>query len=195
MRVSTIAASQNKYLGRASLATVTTVGHSLTGLSIAVLTLPKGRSLMWYLLVGHFFIFFANVPDFPLPGWGHASYEVSHSIFLTGLLASIMALLLLHPRFNEQVGAKVIFFWSLTWLGHMVLDALYNHGQGIGIFWPLSDAHLVLPVPWFETLTWPPFTEHNRKVFLIELGFYGALLLTCIGIRSRSKSRNATVSS
>lgn len=167
---------------------VTTVGHSLTGLSIAVLALPKGKSLMWYLLVGHFFIFFANVPDFPLPGWGHASYEVSHSVFLTGLLASMMALLLFLPKFNEQVGAKVVLFWSITWLGHMVLDALYNHGQGIGIFWPISDAHLVLPVPWFETLTWPPFTEHNRRVFLIELGVYGALLLLCIWMRSRRRT-------
>jgi len=167
---------------------VTTVGHSLAGLSIAVLTLPKGRSLMWYLLVGQFFIFFANVPDFPLPGWGHASYEISHSVFLTGLLASMVALLLLHPKFNEQVGAKVVLFWSITWLTHMVLDALYNHGQGIGIFWPVSDAHLVLPVPWFETLTWPPFTEHNRRVFLIELAVFGALLGCCVWIRSRSKS-------
>lgn len=173
---------------RGNLPFVTTVGHSLTGLSIAVLTLPKGRSLIWYLLIGHFFIFFANVPDFPLPGWGHASYEVSHSVFLTGLLASMMALLLLHPKFNEEVGAKVVLFWSITWLTHMVLDALYNHGQGIGIFWPFSDAHLVLPVPWFETLTWPPKTSHNLRVFLIELGVYGLLLAVCVWIRSLSKS-------
>ena len=149
---------------------MTTVGHSLTGLSIAVLTLPKGKSLLWYLLVGHFFIFFANVPDFPLPGWGHASYQVSHSIFLTGLLASFLALLLLHPRFNEQVGAKVVLFWSIN---------------GIGIFWPISDAHLVLPLPWFETLTWPPFTEHNRSVFGIELAFYGTVLAFCLLVRRR----------
>jgi len=173
---------------RGNLPFVTTVGHSLAGLSIAVLTLPKGRSLMWYLLIGHFFIFFANVPDFPLPGWGHASYEVSHSVFLTGLLASMMALLLLLPKFNEQVGAKVVLFWSITWLTHMVLDALYNHGQGIGIFWPFSNAHLVLPLPWFETLTWPPKTSHNLRVFLIELGVYGALLGVSVWIRSLSKS-------
>jgi hypothetical protein len=71
----------------------------------------------------------------------------------------------------------------------MLLDALYNHGRGIGIFWPLSDAHLILPVPWFETLTWPPKSDHNLRVFLIELGVYGALLLACLFIRSRRKSR------
>jgi len=185
----TTGTSQDLYLPRRdSLAAVTTVGHSLTGLSIAVLALPKGKSLMWYLLVGHFFIFFANLPDFPLPGWGHASYQVSHSIFLTGLLASMMVLLLFLPKFNEQVGMKVVLFWSITWLGHMVLDAMYNHGQGIGIFWPFSDAHLVLTTPWFETLTWPPFSEHNRRVFLIELGVYGALLLLSIWIRSRRRT-------
>ena len=154
-----------------------------------MLTLPRGKSLIWYLLVGHMFIFFANVPDFPFPGWGHASYHVSHSIFVTGLLASFVALLLLYPKFDEQVGRRVVFFWSLTWLSHMVLDAMYNHGNGIGIFWPVSDAHLVLPVPWFETLTWPPITEHNRRVFLIELVFYGGLLAVCLLLRSRFRAR------
>lgn len=169
---------------------MTTLGHSLTGLSIAVLTLPRGKSLLWYLLVGHFFVFFANVPDFPLPHWGHASYQVSHSIFVTGLLASLPALLLFYPKFDEQVGVRVVFWWAVTWLSHMVLDALYNHGNGIGIFWPLSDAHLALPLPWFETLTWPPFTEHNRSVFLTELVAYGGLLLVCLILRSRFVSRS-----
>ena len=164
---------------------MTTIGHSVTGLSIAVLVLPTGRSLLWYLLVGHFFVFFANVPDFPLPNWGHASYQVSHSIFVTGLLASLMALLLLNPAFNRQVGAKIVFWWAVTWLGHMVLDSMYNHGNGIGIFWPFSDTHLVLPLPWFETLTWPPFTEHNRSVFLIEIAFFGSILALCLWLRHR----------
>ena len=162
---------------------MTTVGHSLTGLSIAVLTLPKGRSLIWYLLIGQFFVFFANVPDFPLPGWGHDSYQISHSVFLTALLASMMATLLLLPKFNEQVGAKVMFFWSITWLTHMVLDALYSHGNGIGIFWPLSDAHLILPISWFDTLSWPPVSEHNRRVFAIEIAVYGTVLAMCIAAR------------
>jgi hypothetical protein len=164
---------------------MTTVGHSLAGISIAVLTLPRGRSLLWYLLVGHLFVFFANIPDFPLPGWGHASYEVSHSVFVTGLLASAMALLLLVPGFDSRVGGKVIVLWSLAWMSHMVLDAIYNHGLGIGVFWPFSDAHLVLPLPWFETLTWPPFTEHNRRVFAIEFSVYSIVLALCLLIRTR----------
>ena len=173
---------------------MTTIGHSVTGLSIAVLILPKGRSLIWYLLVGHFFVFFANIPDFPLKNWGHASYHVSHSIFVTGLLASFLLLLLLNPAFKRQIGAKIVFWWSITWLSHMLLDSFYNHGRGIGIFWPFSDAHLAFPLPWFETLTWPPKTMENRQIFLTELRFYGALLLVCVWIRSRSKSRNSSVS-
>ncbi len=164
---------------------MTTVGHSLTGLSIAALALPKGRSLTWYLLVGHLFVFFANVPDFPLPGWGHAEYEVSHSIFVTGMLVIPMALLLLVPKFDEKVGARVVSLWALAWFSHMVLDSLYSHGNGIGIFWPVSDAHLALPLPWFHTLTWPPFTEHNRGVFLIEIAVYGTLLALCLLLRRR----------
>jgi membrane-bound metal-dependent hydrolase YbcI (DUF457 family) len=165
---------------------MTTVGHGLTGLSIAVLTLPRGRSLLWYLLVGHFFIFFANVPDFPLPGWGHADYHISHSIFVTALLASFLALLLLLPGFNAQVGAKVLLAWSLAWFSHMPLDALYSHNIGIAIFWPFSDAHLSMPVPWFDTIRWPPRSAHNLRVFGIETLCFGVLLIMCIGLRRLS---------
>lgn len=164
---------------------MTTVGHSLAGLSIAALTLPKGRSLLWYLLVGHLFVLFANLPDLPLPNWGHGSYEVSHSIFVTLLLAASLCLLLLVPGLDRRVGFRVLAGWALAWLSHMVLDAMYNHGLGIGIFWPFSEAHLVLPVPWFETLSWPPFTEHNRDVFATELAFYGTLLIVCLMLRRR----------
>ena len=175
---------------RDRLTVVTTVGHSLTGLSIAVLALPRGRSLVWYLLIGHFFVFFANVPDFPLPGWGHDSYQVSHSIFLTTLLAALMALLLLVPKFNAQVGAKVILTWTAAWFSHMLLDSLYSHGQGIGIFWPFSDAHLALPIAWFDTLSWPPISDHNRRVFAIELAVYGPLLAACVWMRSLEPTCN-----
>lgn len=179
-----------RYVPLATLSHMTTVGHSLTGLSIAVLTLPRGKSLWWYLVVGHFFIFFANVPDFPLPGWGHDSYHVSHSVFLTALLASLLALLLLLPRFSEQVGRKVLYAWAGAWFSHMLLDSMYNHGQGIGVFWPLSDAHLILTVPWFETLSWPPITERNLRVFLVEIVVFGAILAACAFVRSR-RQKNA----
>lgn len=175
---------------RDRLARVTTVGHSLAGLSIAALALPRGRSLLWYIVFGHFFVFFANLPDFPLPGWGHDSYQVSHSIFLAALLASLLALLLFLPKFNAQVGKTMVVAWSITWLSHMLLDSMYSHGMGIGIFWPLSNAHLALPLPWFETLRWPPVSEHNRSVLITEIGVFGTLLLLCVSLR---RLRNSTL--
>ncbi len=81
---------------------MTTIGHSLTGLSLAVLTLPHGQSRRWYLLTTVLFVVFANLSDFPLPGWGHYSYHVSHSVFVTALLASLMSLLLLLPTFHAR---------------------------------------------------------------------------------------------
>ena len=188
MYVDLLAVFMDLLLPHDNLLIMTTVGHSLTGLSIAVLTLPRGKTLLWYLVVGHFFVFFANVPDLPLPGWGHASYHISHSIYLTALLSSLLAVLLLLPKFSDQVGRKVVIAWTATWFSHMLLDALYNHGKGIGVFWPFSEAHLILAVPWFETLTWPPWSNHNLRVFLIELGVYGTLLLACLLIRSRLRS-------
>ena len=162
---------------------MTTVGHSLTGLSLAALTLPRGKSLLWYLVIGHFFIFFANLPDFPLPGWGHRYYQISHSVFVTTLLVSLLSMLLLLPRFDRAVGARIVAAWSFTWLSHMLLDSLYAHGAGIGVFWPFSNAHLALPVPWFETLRWPPISEHNRNVFRTELLVFGTLFTLCMGVR------------
>jgi hypothetical protein len=162
---------------------MTTVGHSLTGLSIAALALPAGRSLTWYFLIGHLFILFANIPDLPLPGWGHSQYQISHSLFVTALLAAPLWLLRLVPGFDEKVSARVLVLWTLTWLSHMVLDSLYSHGNGIGIYWPFSDAHLSLPIPWFHTLTWPPMTEHNRNVFLTEFGVYGTVFALCLLFR------------
>jgi hypothetical protein len=62
----------------------------------------------------------------------------------------------------------------------MPLDSIYSHGHGIGIFWPFSDAHLAMPIPWFDTLTWPPKTAHNLDVFRTELIFYGTVLAMCV---------------
>jgi membrane-bound metal-dependent hydrolase YbcI (DUF457 family) len=162
---------------------VTTVGHSLIGIAIAALTLPQAQTRRWYFFIGAGFVFFANLPDYPLPGWGHNSYLVSHSIFVTALLAALLGLLLLWPTFQAGVGKRVLVAWSAAWFSHMLLDSMYNHGQGIAIFWPLSDAHLAMPVSWFETIRLPAKSEHNLRVFAIEAMVFGAALLGCIGVR------------
>jgi len=169
---------------------VTTVGHSLTGLSFAVLTLPRGQSRRWYLLMAVLFVVIANVSDFPLPGWGHYSYHVSHSIFVTALLASLSALLLLWPSFHARLGVKVIVAWSAAWLSHMPLDSMYAHGLGIAIFWPFSNAHLAMPVSWFETISLPARSTHNLRVFAIETMVFGGVLISCVGLRRAWSRRN-----
>jgi membrane-bound metal-dependent hydrolase YbcI (DUF457 family) len=162
---------------------VTTVGHTLAGLSIAVLTLPRKQMYRWYVLTGLCFVFFANVPDLPLPGWGHNLYYVSHSVFVTLLLAILLALLLLWPTFRVVVAGRVVAAWSAAWLSHMVLDSMYAHGRGIAIFWPFSGAHLAMPVPWFETLNMPVRSAHNLRVFAIEAMVYGLIFVLCVGLR------------
>lgn len=137
------------------------------------------------------YILFANLPDFPFPGWGHSNYHVSHSLFVTLLLSSLLGLLLLWPKIREQLRGKVLLAWSLAWLSHMPLDSLYNHGRGIAIFWPFSDAHLAMPVAWFSTITWPPRSEHNLRVFATEAVFYGLILITCIALRHTLRRRGS----
>jgi len=162
---------------------VTTIGHSLTGLSLAALTLPPGQSRRLYVLTTAIFVALANVADLPLPGWGHSAYHVSHSIFVTALLASLMALLLFWPTFHAKVGVKVIAAWSIAWLSHLPLDSMYAHGQGIAIFWPFSEAHLAMPVPWFETVSLPARTVENLRVFGVETAVFGAALVASVGLR------------
>ena len=165
----------------------------MTGLSLAVLTLPPAQSSRWYLLTGLCFVFFANVPDFSLPGWGHDAYHVSHSVFVTLLLASLLALLLLWTTFRVSVGRRVVVAWSAAWFSHMVLDSLYAHGRGIAIFWPFSDAHLAMPIPWFETLSLPVRSAHNLRVFAIEALAYTVFLVSCIGLRWAWSQRSCWV--
>jgi len=98
-------------------------------------------------------------------------------------LSSLLALLLYWPIVNEQVGAKVLAAWSIAWFSHLLLDSMYAHGQGIAIFWPFSDAHLAMPVSWFETIRLPVRSEHNLHVFRIELLVYGIVLFCCAGLR------------
>ena len=104
-------------------------------------------------------------------------------MFVTALLTSLLSMLVLLPRFDRTVGARIVAAWAFTWLSHMFLDSLYAHGAGIGIFWPFSNAHLALPVPWFETLRWPPVSEHNRNVIRTELLVFGTVLAVCLGMR------------
>lgn len=151
------------------------------GATIALFAVPNGASKIRRngTILG--FLILANVPDLKFPGWGHERYDISHSIFSIGLLAAILVSL---PLFSGKIrnwigGMKVAVLGTLAMLSHLLLDSTYNHGKGIGLFWPFSEAKLNLALPWFETLqtNLPGITLHSLRVMAIELLFFGAVFL------------------
>jgi hypothetical protein len=182
---------------------VTSIGHTFTGLALSTLVLvPRARgradepraarrdraSQRANILRANLAGCLANAPDFPFPGWGHDAYAVSHSFFVNGLLFLVYAALVLSapPLRRWTGGATGALVVGAAWLGHMLLDSFYAHGRGLAVYWPLSDAHLALPIPIFETLTMDPvFSVHNLRVFAIELVVYGALLAAAVAMHRR----------
>lgn len=147
------------------------VGHTLMGLTIGYLAAPNRQPKTTWLATT---AFFANAPDLPLPCWGHARYDISHSIFSTTVAIAVVIMLtkLLYP-----VPRRLTIACGIAWYSHLLLDTLYNHGQGLAMFWPISKARIAMPIPWFNTLSLERvFSLHNLKVCAIELLVYGTIL-------------------
>ena len=163
---------------------MTPVGHSLVGLSIGVLCMPQGQSprTRAAFLVG--FMFSANIPDFPIPGWGHYRYHISHSLFVSGAMIVAAAVLLrLWRRTRPTLGSMpVLLGGAAAWLSHLLLDSLYSHGRGLAVFWPFSTARFALPVPWLHNLyaSPPPLDEHTVRVCLVEAACFLPLVLLAV---------------
>lgn len=166
---------------------MTPVGHTLTGLALGVLTLPR-RATGWHRTL-HLAVYgaLASVPDFPLPHWGHERYDISHSVFVNALLIGLcITLLAVWSTARQRAGGwSVVVGGGLAWLSHLLLDAFYNHGLGVAIFWPFSPARLVLPIVWFTTLPslHPPLTWDVARIFAVEGLVYGGVLLGALGVR------------
>lgn len=164
---------------------MTSVGHSLMGTAIGLFCMPRGASVRWK--VGYFMVFLVlpNIPDLPVAHWGHQRYDISHSLFVNLFLCLIMvALLGWHQNIRRFIGdGKVIGAAVAAWLSHLVLDSLYNHGQGVAIFWPLSDARLALPIPWFAVAPFPPFNLALLQECAIEFVSYVPLVLLAYCLR------------
>ncbi|MFW6051344.1 MAG: metal-dependent hydrolase [Myxococcota bacterium] len=164
---------------------MTTVGHTLTGLAIAFAALPSGPDARRRRGLAVLCALAANAPDAPLPGWGHDAYHVSHSLFVNAAIILAFPLML---RGSDRA-RRAVAGWrgygvvAGAWMSHMLLDSFYNHGRGIAVFWPVSDAHLVLPIPWFSTVRPPWRSAHNLQVFGIELLVYGSVLLAALAWR------------
>lgn len=165
---------------------MTPIGHTLTGLTIGVLALPRAASRARVFLQLTTCGVLANVPDFPLPHWGHDRYDISHSLFVNLLLLGLMALLFAGwPTARQRVGGwPAIRGGGLAWLSHLLLDSFYNHGLGIAIFWPFSTARLVLPIVWFTALpsSPPPLTWATAQIFAVEGLVYGGVFLVVVGV-------------
>ena len=169
---------------------MTPVGHSLFGISVAILCIPKLKTIWAKALFLMSFVLLANIPDFPITGWGHKQYHVSHSLFVNlAMIVVIVVVLSLWNNVRELIGGKrVILGGAIAWLSHFLLDSFYNHGLGIAIYWPFGDGVLALPMPWFSKLqvSTLPFNAHTIKVYLVEFLFYFSLLLISIYLRKKS---------
>lgn len=164
---------------------MTPIGHSLAGLSLAVLGAPLPRSLRAHALFAAAFVVLPNIPDAPIPGWGHDDYRVSHSLLVNAALAALLVRLLsLSARLWAAIGgARGALCGALAWQSHFLLDSFYNHGKGVAIYWPVSRARLVLTMPWFNTLPRWTLEWSTARIVLIEAGFYGTILLLAIAAR------------
>ena len=166
---------------------MTTVGHTLTGLGIGMICMPEKQPRRSKTIHLAFFGLLANVPDLPFPYWGHARYYISHSLFVAlALMLALACTLAFLPGLRARLGGwPVVIGGACAWLSHLLLDTLYNNGKGLRMFWPLSNFRMALPIPWFSAVQQkpPPFTPATMHIFLVELAFYGSMLLLVILLR------------
>lgn len=165
---------------------MTFVGHSLMGATLAQVALPIGATWKRWFLVVNVYALLAFFPDLPLPGWGHSAYFFSHSLFVNLLLIIPLTVAGCIGRAPAPLNTRpLVLGAAAVWLSHFPLDALYNHGQGVAIYWPFSSATLNLALPWFETLNMraPLTAAPNARVFLIEAMIYLPLFLLVAGGR------------
>ena len=172
---------------------MTAVGHSIVGATMAVWVLQSGASAKRKAITLAMFAFLANLPDLPFPGWGHDDYLRSHSFLVVGVLMGVLALALYLLRVVRTfIGSGWVLVAAVAAaLSHIVLDATYNHGLGLGVLWPLSEARLALPIPFLETVRepFPAFTRHTARVMGIEALFYGAILLATLGLKKMAMGK------
>ena len=175
---------------------MTPIGHSMMGLALAAFALPVESKPTDRILrtsgIAFAFVALANLPDWPLPGWGHDQYHVSHSLFVNGglILIAIAAVRIL-ARKTWYGSWRFLGLAAMAWLSHLLLDSFYNHGRGIVILWPISSGRLKFPIPWFENfdLSQSVFSQFNLTVFGIEFVSYTPILLAAILVSYRLRSR------
>ena len=172
---------------------MTEVGHVITGATIGVLSMPKEITAKQKTIHIIAFMLVATIPDWPFKNWGHDRYYFSHSLFVTLLFIALLFIAFFFSKnLRNRVGNwPVMMAGALAWLSHLLLDSFYNHGKGIAIYWPFSNARLALPIPWFDVGTGS--LAHLMQVFLIEFISYSPLLLVALLIRRIWKNEKLRV--
>ncbi len=170
---------------------MTTVGHSLTGISIAILFAPKISKVQQKIVYYIIFVICALIPDIEVSGWGHDRYYVSHSIVLMGVIWAILATLsLLIPALRKRkIYWRLFLGMSLAWLSHYFLDSLYSHGYGVMVMWPISEGRLNFSLPWFDTIPPFPVSMVHVKIVFIEILCYLPLVGGAILIKRKLMNR------
>ena len=169
---------------------MTIMGHGLSGAAVGLWAAPAGAGRARVLITLLVFAALANVPDLPLPCWGHNRYEISHSLLVN--LALVLGLGLALWRWRG-LRPRLVLLGAVAWCSHLLLDSLYNHGKGVAIVWPFSADRLALPLPWFSTAHGPLWRPdmHLLRVMAMELLCYGALFLMMAAVRWIARRRGA----
>ena len=172
---------------------MTQVGHVIAGATIGVLSMPKEITPKQKTIHIIVFMLMATIPDWPFKNWGHDRYYLSHSLFVTLLLIALLFIaLFVSKNLRKKIGDwPVMMGGALAWLSHLLLDSFYNHGKGIAIYWPFSNARLALPIPWFDVGTGS--LAHLMQVFLIEFISYSPFLLLALLFRRSWKTEKLRV--
>ena len=150
-----------------------------------MLCLPGQKSARWKAAYFAVFALLPNIPDLPLPYWGHERYQLSHSL-LVNLLAilAVVAVLARQPDMRNRIDTRILAGGGVAWLSHLLLDSLYSDGGGVPIFWPFSDASLHLPIPWFSVVPVPPpVTATLLRELAVEFLSYSPLVLLAAALR------------
>ena len=170
---------------------MTPIGHTLTGLAIGYLAIPRDLPARQKFKALAVFAVVASIPDFPFPFWGHRRFEISHSVVVTtcGVLLAA-GFLLWKYRGQFPFTPTMLFAGALAWYSHLLLDTMYNRAIGMPTLWPIGVGRVALPVPWLSIGNKADiFSMHNVRVAVLEILTFGPLLLLAFAVQKYRSPR------
>ena len=170
---------------------MTSLGHTLVGVSIAMLCTPAKYDMRRRMMVISAVILIASLPDWPIPGWGHQHLDISHSIIVNmALLLCLLVAAGWRTGKMLQQNRKLVVGIIIAWMSHFLLDTLYGDSS-LHMLWPVSEVGVSLPVPWLKTMPHvpPPFDQSIMTIFLFETMTFLPLVLVASVLCLRKKSQ------